>query len=244
MTHYLVLFVLSLVPVLGCASTAPSTTTSSHATPPLEVGGITHVVEGPTEEEDEQNPGPYRFTLPLVRGGAPGVAERINEAFAFDRFMRHEITGSSFSVAFRRGRLLAIEVYSSPTCGSYCSQNEVSTMLFDTDTGASLSEFFDDERLPALSARVETIRLAIAQAALDDLSDERREKLGWFPDVLNPYFGDHRGLGSARFSDTGVAFATDYDFPHYAKALEPAGPSMTWAEIAPYLAPSLRELLQ
>jgi len=200
-------------------------------------------VEGPTEEEDPQNPGPYKFTLPLAHGGAPGVAERMNEAFALDNFTGYEITGSSYRVTFQRGRLLAIEVYQRPTCGSYCEQDEVSPMLFDTSTGATISECFDEARRPALTAHIEALRLAIAQSIIDDPDEEQREELHLFDDVLEPYFGDQNG-GSATFSDTGVTFATDYNFPHYAKALEPAPPGMTWAEIAPYLTPKFRALIE
>jgi len=245
--HYLVLFMLSFVPVLGCASTAPSTTTSSHATPPLEVGETTDVVEGPIADDDEPNPGPYLFTMPVVRGGAPGVAERINEALTPDHFNAGASTGSSFSVNLRRGHLLALEIHVSPTCGAYCEGDAVWRLLFDTDTGGRIAtrELFDAQQLPALTTHVEAMRVAIAQKAMDDLDEATREELHWFADTLEPYFADdgHAALGdAASLSDAGLSFATDYDFPHYAKALEPAWPRLTWAEIAPYLAPRFRDL--
>lgn len=234
--------------LVGCAS-ASTTPGSPTATTQLEVTSVDHVVDEPLGDfaDDDMNQPPYLFHLPLVSGGAPGVAERINGELTFDelRGLLGGMTSGEFEVTLRKGHYLGFRISASPPCGAYCSEDSSQSFLFDTTTGRRipLDELFARDQLPALRVRVEAVRKDIAQRAYDALDAAAREELTWFPDVLDTYFGPDSAIaGSLWFSDKGITFETNYDFPHYAKSAEPDWPSLTWAELAPYLAPAHRSL--
>lgn len=244
-------FVLALSALLAataaCATTAPAGSTT-------DVEALTFAVTPRVITVDTTADSTGRsveLQLPVVSGGPPGVAARINAALSAETLLGVSveelradnvgIVGASFEVTRRAAPVLALVV--TVDLVGFDAYRSITGYAFDAASGDQITAraLFAPARLDALVARLDAeLQVAIARASAEagaagDLETvERLAELRFDFDTLERFRIGTAGITFSWTADPGGA--------HDSLGVEPADPHLPWADVAPFLAPRFHAL--
>ena len=195
------------------------------------------------------------LSLPVIAGGRPGVADRINAALAPEALLGAPLeavvsryaacacgtVGASFTVTLQRAGLLAVRV-SVESLSAYPTVHAAG-FAFDAATGASLMR---DDIFAAASqgALVAMLNDRLRVAATAEAERARQDGEGEIAERLSQEAFTAEDLTTFSLTATGIDFLWEADLPHVALAYGPDAPSLTWSEAAPFLTPRLAPLVR